>query len=781
MATTVSVRFAIRRGTAAEWTAANPVLLDGEPGYETDTRKVKWGDGATAWNALLYEYDATAPGGSGVSDGDYGDIVVSGSGAAFAFDPGVVSTFARTFLDDANAPAVRATLGLASVAASGDAADLSGTLSNLRLAAFTGDVTKPAASGALTLATVNANTGTFGGAATVPQFSVDGKGRITGVAAVPIAITKAAAGLANVDNTSDANKPVSTAQQTALDLKANLAGPAFTGAPSAPTAAAATNSTQLATTAFVQTLVANVIGSAPAALDTLTELAAALGNDANYAATITAALAGKQPVDPTLTAFAGLTGGADKLAYFTGTDVLAQATLTAFARTLLDDADQAAMRATLGVVPGTDVQAYDADLAAIAVLATTAYGRSVLTQADGTALRTLAGLGTVATFNTGTSGATIPLLNGTNAWAGVQTYSLGIKITGTGGSVTNTDWILESAADPLNATYSALFLRPNTTGAGRLFLGSAAKPFFAVNFANVTTLESVPVITTTDGFNHGYTAPPTVSHQIGRVGTVTFIQASGPGAQVVIGGGASYGDGVTRFTVDTTTGNATATGTLTASNLSGTNTGDQDLSAYAPKASPAFTGNPTAPTPAAGDNDTSIATTAYAMAAAPNASYRVLLDCSGSHTAARVAGTYWLGQGDPAGISGTGTLYPPNLIYIDPADYPTVNGLATKLRVRAVLAANDVAPTGTFTFGLYPVTTPATSGAAGLRVWTLGTVVPGSTVAIATPAADSANNAVGADFAVPAAGLYVLGFVASGAVAASSHLHISAALQQRNA
>jgi hypothetical protein len=62
---------------------------------------------------------------------------------------------------------------------------------------------------------------------------------------------KSFVGLANVDNTSDANKPVSTAQQTALDLKANIASPNFTGTPLAPTASVNTNTTQIATTAFV--------------------------------------------------------------------------------------------------------------------------------------------------------------------------------------------------------------------------------------------------------------------------------------------------------------------------------------------------------------------------------------------------------------------------------------------------------------------------------------------------------------------------------------------------
>lgn len=47
-------RIRLRRDTAANWTAANPVLLNGEVGFETDTRKLKLGDGTTAWNTLLY-------------------------------------------------------------------------------------------------------------------------------------------------------------------------------------------------------------------------------------------------------------------------------------------------------------------------------------------------------------------------------------------------------------------------------------------------------------------------------------------------------------------------------------------------------------------------------------------------------------------------------------------------------------------------------------------------------------------------------------------------------
>lgn len=94
--------------------------------------------------------------------------------------------------------------------------------------------------------------------------------------------------------------------QGALDLKAPLASPAFTGAPTVPTAAAGTNTSQAASTAFVLTAVSSAISSlvttAPATLDTLNELAAALGNDPNFATTITTALSLKAPThNPTFT------------------------------------------------------------------------------------------------------------------------------------------------------------------------------------------------------------------------------------------------------------------------------------------------------------------------------------------------------------------------------------------------------------------------------------------------------------------------------------------------
>ena len=89
------------------------------------------------------------------------------------------------------------------------------------------------------------NDSNFITSAGAPVQSVAGK---TGT----VTLVKGDVGLGNVDNTADSAKPVSTAQQSALDLKANLASPALTGTPTAPTATQATNTTQIATTAFVQ-------------------------------------------------------------------------------------------------------------------------------------------------------------------------------------------------------------------------------------------------------------------------------------------------------------------------------------------------------------------------------------------------------------------------------------------------------------------------------------------------------------------------------------------------
>ncbi|EFI7815647.1 phage tail protein [Escherichia coli] len=117
--------------------------------------------------------------------------------------------------------------------------------------------------------------------------------------------------------------------------KAPLNSPALTGTPTTPTAPQGTNSTQIASTAFVMAAIAALVDSSPDALNTLNELAAALGNDPNFATTMTNVLAGKQPKDATLTALAELATSADKLPYFTGADRAALTALTSVGRAIL--------------------------------------------------------------------------------------------------------------------------------------------------------------------------------------------------------------------------------------------------------------------------------------------------------------------------------------------------------------------------------------------------------------------------------------------------------------
>ena len=174
------------------------------------------------------------------------------------------------------------------------------------------------------------------------------------------------------------------------DTKAPIESPSLTGTPTAPTAAQGTNNTQIATTAYVRAAISALVGSSPEALDTLNELAAALGNDPNFATTMTNALAGKQPLDATLTALAGLATGANKLPYFTGTDTVSQTDLTSVGRDILSKTSVLAVIQYLG-------------------------------------LREL-----------GTSGEKIPLLSTANTWSARQTFNAGITGTLTGNADTAT-------------------------------------------------------------------------------------------------------------------------------------------------------------------------------------------------------------------------------------------------------------------------------------------------------------------------------------------------------
>ncbi|HBE6178502.1 TPA: tail fiber protein [Escherichia coli] len=184
------------------------------------------------------------------------------------------------------------------------------------------------------------------------------------------------------NSTSETLAATSKAVKAVMDetnKKAPLNSPALTGTPTTPTARQGTNNTQIASTAFVMAAIAALVDSSPDALNTLNELAAALGNDPNFATTMTNALAGKQPKDATLTALAGLATAADKFPYFTGNDVASLATLTKVGRDILAKSTVAAVIEYLG-------------------------------------LRKL-----------GTSGEKIPLLSTANTWTNRQTFSGGLS------------------------------------------------------------------------------------------------------------------------------------------------------------------------------------------------------------------------------------------------------------------------------------------------------------------------------------------------------------------
>lgn len=132
--------------------------------------------------------------------------------------------------------------------------------------------------------------------------------------------------------------------------------------------ATGTDPTRVATVAGVRqernAVKAEILDSAPLALDTLNELAAALGDDANFASTVTTSLAGKQPLDDELTAIAGLVSAADRLPYFNGIGTAALATFTAAGRALVDDADVATQRGTLSVYSQAEIGDPETDFVA---------------------------------------------------------------------------------------------------------------------------------------------------------------------------------------------------------------------------------------------------------------------------------------------------------------------------------------------------------------------------------------------------------------------------------
>ena len=251
--TTINVTFKIRRDTTTNWATYNPTLAEGEIGIDTDLNKFKIGkkvDGVLqTWSQLQFA--------------------------------NLLASDLTTAISDHNAQTTNVH-GIANTANLATQTYVNSAVSSLANTAVETYVPISDVGNADGVAPLDANT----------QISTTYLANVT----------KAFVGLGNVDNTSDTNKPISTATQSALDLKAPLASPTLTGTPTAPTATSSTNTTQIATTAFVKTALDNLINAAPGTLDTLGEIATQLAADEGVVSALTSTVATKAPINnPTFT------------------------------------------------------------------------------------------------------------------------------------------------------------------------------------------------------------------------------------------------------------------------------------------------------------------------------------------------------------------------------------------------------------------------------------------------------------------------------------------------
>ena len=432
--------------------------------------------------------------------------------------------------------------------------------------------------------------------------------------------------------------------QTALDAKAPLASPALTGTPTAPTAAAGTNTTQIATTAFVSTAVANVIDSAPGALDTLNELAAALGDDANFSTTVTNSIATKLP----------LSGGE-----MTG-NITFSGSQTVDGRDLSVDGsklDGIATGAEVNVQSDWNATSGDALILNKPTIPTnnnqltngagyiTGY---TVTQSDVTSHQAalsitesqISDLGSYLTSSDLSLYATQSYVGLSTAGLASETYVDSATFSGDYNDLTNKPTIptnnnqLTNGAGYITATLTdeqvqdivGGMLTGNTeSGITVTYQDTDGTIDFSVSSQTdnnfTTTLKNK-----LDGIESGATADQTASEILTAVKSVDG-SGSGLDADLLDGQQGSYYQPASTALTTSTSFGGDVSGTYNAivvaddshnhiiSNVDGLQTA---LDAKAPLASPALTGTPTAPTATAGTNSTQVATTAFVSTAVAN-------------------------------------------------------------------------------------------------------------------------------------------------------------------
>jgi len=374
----MATRMQQRRGTAAQWTAANPTLAAGEIGFETDTNKFKIGNGSSAWTALSYFSNTTALEALLNDSAPAALNTLNEIAAAINDDPAFFTTIAGNIsthasdttsihgISDTAALATTSYVTDAIAGVTGDYTTMAGTGLDWNAGQERFDIddtvaTKTYADSAVSthqsdttsvhgiadtaaLATTTnvstAQTAAESFATSAVSTHSEDTTNIHGIADTSILVTttgtqtltnktltsptlttpsigvasgtsfNSITGLSSTTPVMDGTAAVGTGTTAARadhvhdtdTSRAPLASPALTGTPTAPLATTGTNTTQIATTSFVQQELSILTTGAPAALNTLDELAAALGDDANYAATITTALGTKAPLaSPTFT------------------------------------------------------------------------------------------------------------------------------------------------------------------------------------------------------------------------------------------------------------------------------------------------------------------------------------------------------------------------------------------------------------------------------------------------------------------------------------------------
>jgi hypothetical protein len=284
----MATRMQQRRGTATQWTTANPTLNAGELGWESDTNKFKIGDGTNLWANLDYFADINSTANpafgssitfEGATANDYETILAVTDPTAdrtITF-PDATGTVALTS-DIAVTASSTTTFSNKSISLGSNT--VTSTLAQLNTAITDADVASLAGAETLTNKTIALGSNTISG--TISQF-----------------------------NTAVTDQDLATLAGTETLTNKTLTTPVISSITNTGTLTLPTTTGTVALTSDITTAINNLVDGAPAALDTLNELAAAINDDASYAGTITSALGLKAPLaSPTFTGTVTLADGA---------------------------------------------------------------------------------------------------------------------------------------------------------------------------------------------------------------------------------------------------------------------------------------------------------------------------------------------------------------------------------------------------------------------------------------------------------------------------------------